>query len=564
MSAARRLGLAACLLALALTPRFPDAAAQDKDKDNPNAADEATLTDAGLKHDGAALLTFFRKRTPSADDQTKLAELIKRLGDDAYTVREKASEELTAAGRVALPLLKEAVHDPDLEVSRRAERILQQLESGNDLQVVLASARLLAARKPAGAVEAVLAYLPFVEDPSAEEELHETLDVVGLSKDRADALLVKALSDKNALRRAAAAWVVGRSADKEQRGLVRERLKDDDARVRLRAAQGLLAGKEGEALPALVALVGDAPPHLARQAEEVLFGVAREKAPSVSVGEGSEAERKKCREAWEAWYRADGVKIDLARLDAEPRLLGLTLCVAWDSDGVATGRVFEIDKDGKERWSVSDVSNPVDACVIRGERFLVAEQSAQRVTERDLKGKVLWEHKVTDSLVSCKRLPNGNTWIVTYNQIMEVTKDNKVLYTHGSKHGWISHAAKLRNGNIGYMTYSGQLVEIDAKGTEIKMIKIDSGAVGLIKFEQLPNGNFLVPQQQQGKLQELDPTGKVVWSFDMPNPSAAKRLPNGNTLVCSYQGRKVVEVTRAGKVVWEKSPGAGLLNASRR
>jgi hypothetical protein len=563
MSSPRRLA-AASLLSLGVALCGFALPAQEQPKENPYAGDEAVLNGAGLKYDGPGLLTFFRKRTVTDGELAKLRELVKRLGDDSFAVRERTSEELTAAGRVVAPLLKEAVNDPDLEISRRAERILQQLEASNDLQLVLAASHLLAARKPAGAVEAVLNYLPFAEDPAAEEELQVTLLAVGVGKDRADDLLLKALTDKNVARRAASARAVARSADKEQRALARQLLKDAEPKVRLAAARGLLAARDGESLPALVALVGDGPAPLSRQAEELLFYVAGEKSPNVYVGEGSEAERKKSRTAWEAWYKADGVKLDLTKLDSETHLLGLTLCCAWDADGVPTGRVFEIDLSGKERWTISDVKHPVDACMIRGDHVLIAEQSGQRVTERDLKGAVVWEHKVTDSLVSCKRLPNGNTWIVTYSQIMEVTRDNKVLYTHGSKYGWISHAAKLRNGNIGYMTYNGKLVEIDPKGTEIRTIAIDNGSAGLIKFEQLSNGNYLVPQQQRGKIEELDATGKVVWSFDMPMVSSATRLPSGNTLLASYNGRKVVEVNKAGKVVWEKSPGAGLLNATRR
>jgi hypothetical protein len=302
----------------------------------------------------------------------------------------------------------------------------------------------------------------------------------------------------------------------------------------------------------------------ASQAEDLLCRVAGEKSPAVSVGYGPDAERKKARAAWETWYKAEGSKLDLAKLDLEKRQLGLTLCIAWDSEKVNAGRVFELDTAGRERWTVNNVSHPVDGHMIRGDRVLIAEQTGMRVTERDLKGNVLWEHKVSDNLVSCRRLPNGNTWIVTYSHITEVTPDNKTVLDLTVKRPWISHAARLRNGNIGYMNYSGDLVEIDTKGNEVRTLKIDPGSAGLVKFEQLPNGNFLVPQQKQGKVQEMTPDGKVVWSFDMAMASSATRLPNGNVLIASYSGRKVVEVNRAGKVVWEKSPGAGLLNAHRR
>src|SRR5262249_45738652 len=156
--------------------------------------DEATLKAAGLSTDGASLVNFFRKRSLTEADLDKLRELIKKLGDDEFKVREQATEDLLAAGRLVIPLLKEAVNDPGLEISRRAERCLEQLEKSNDAPVVLAAARLLGAKKPAGAAEVILVHLPFVEDPLAEEELITSLAATALTKGKADEVVVKALS----------------------------------------------------------------------------------------------------------------------------------------------------------------------------------------------------------------------------------------------------------------------------------------------------------------------------------------------------------------------------------
>src|SRR5437868_983519 len=60
-------------------------------------ADEATLRDAGLKADGPGLLAYLRKQTPSEEDNARLAETVRRLGDRSYAVREQASRELLSA-----------------------------------------------------------------------------------------------------------------------------------------------------------------------------------------------------------------------------------------------------------------------------------------------------------------------------------------------------------------------------------------------------------------------------------------------------------------------------------
>ncbi len=70
------------------------------------AFNEKLLREAGQIPDGPGLVAFFRSRVLSEADQHRLKLAVVRLGDDAYEVREKASRELTRAGRFALPLLR--------------------------------------------------------------------------------------------------------------------------------------------------------------------------------------------------------------------------------------------------------------------------------------------------------------------------------------------------------------------------------------------------------------------------------------------------------------------------
>src|SRR5207302_10742741 len=123
------------------------------------ASDEAVLKAAGLATDGTAIVRFFQKRTLTEADQSLLAANVRRLGADSFPERERAMLELGAAGRSALPFLRPALNDPNAEIVQRAKRLLQELESGRELDLVQAAARLLADRRPAGAAEAVLRFL---------------------------------------------------------------------------------------------------------------------------------------------------------------------------------------------------------------------------------------------------------------------------------------------------------------------------------------------------------------------------------------------------------------------
>jgi transposase len=69
-----------------------------------------------------------RGNSGKAAKSDRVATLIKQLGDDAFATREAASKELVDIGEPALPALrKAATSSDDLEIRRRAERIIQAI-----------------------------------------------------------------------------------------------------------------------------------------------------------------------------------------------------------------------------------------------------------------------------------------------------------------------------------------------------------------------------------------------------------------------------------------------------
>jgi HEAT repeat protein len=527
------------------------------------ATDEATLREAGVKTDGASLLEFIRRRTLSEADQARLADTVRRLGDSDFGVREQAMADLLAAGRSAIPFLRPALDDADVEIARRARRCLQAVESSSAVSQAMAVVRLIADRRPEGATEALLNYLPFVDDDTLEEELLTSLGIVGVRDGKPDRLLLDALQDRAAVRRAAAALILGRLPEPHRPRLVRQLLTDTDPRVRLRAAQGLVAGKDREAIPALLALLSDGPLATAWPAEDLLCQIAGEHAPSAAVGAGQEAERRKCREAWEAWWRQHNSTIDLTKLDLGERMIGLTLICAADGYNGGKGKVWEVGPDGKTRWEINDVQYPVDAQMLPGNRVLIAEQSGRRVTERDLTGKILWSCAVNDSVIAAQRLPNGNTFIGTYNSLYEVNREGETVVRYPGHKGTIWSACKLRNGQVAYMGSTYTLAVMDERGTELRSIKIDFSGIGLVKPEPLPGGRFLVGQRNN--IVEVDDKGAVIWqSTAIQGASSGMRLPNGNVICASQINRRVVELDRNGKLLWEQKLEGSPMRIRRR
>jgi hypothetical protein len=517
--------------------------------DQPSDPDEELLQRCEVSTDGPGLLAFLRRRTLAEEDRRRLERLIQQLASGSFKAREHASRELALIGPPALPLLRRALRDPDREVVRRAERCIAEIERGPGPALPAAALHLLARRSPLGTVQVMLDYAPFVDDDSVEEALLASLGVVAVRQGTVDPLLLQALTDPQAGRRLAAAYVVGRRGTAEQRGLAKRLLRDRDAQVRYRAAQGLIAGRERDGVPTLVALLADAPLPIARQAEELLYQIAGDHSPRESLGIGTDAARQRCRQAWAAWWREQGARVDLARLEDEERQAGLTVVSEPFSNAV-----WECGPDGKVRWRITGLQSPWDAQSLPGGRVLIAEYQGSRVTERDQEGRLIWEKRVAGTPNCCQRLPNGNTFITTNQVILEVDRNGQVVYSYSPGDNlYIVGAMKERGGRIVCGTSQGVVTYQQGEaGTKWKMTRVGH-IQNWCRAEALPGGRVLVAIPSEDKVLELDPTGKVLTSWGVAGAASAVRLPNGHTLVACSRNNRIVELDRDGKTLWEKT-----------
>jgi hypothetical protein len=294
--------------------------------------------------------------------------------------------------------------------------------------------------------------------------------------------------------------------------------------------------------------------------EETLMQLAGDKAPRLTLGDNPPA---KVRGAWAAWWRHHRDKIDLARLDQPSALLGYTLLVLRGSPRNIAGEVTEIAKDGTTRWQISDLNYPMDAQVIGNDRVLIAEYRGQKVTERDLKGKVLWQ-KAVDMPTGCQRLANGNTFIVTRLLLVEVDRKGREVFSYRPPNYLVVAARKLRNGQIAVVATDGSYRRLDARGKEVKSFPVGRLYTVGVSFDVLPSGHMVVPDYRGNRVVEFDGDGKMVWQAEVRRPTSVMRLPNGNTLVASRTPREVMEIDRKGKEVWRHAVKGYLIKASRR
>jgi hypothetical protein len=513
------------------------------------AEDEQLLKAASVDTDGPALLDFFRHLTLSDADRRRIDGLVKQLGDDDFDVREKASAELVSLGPKTMRLLRRMVKDRDPEVARRAQDCVRRLEQGgkttapNSHHLPAAAARLLAVRKPDGAAEVLLRYLPFADDESIIEEIELTLAAVALREGRAEPALTKALTAEEPLSRGIAGAALARARAAEHQNAIRKLLLDPDVTVRLRVGLALTFAKDKDAVPVLIDLLGQVPPEQGWLIVDLLSRLAGDKGPAVSLGTDA-GSQKKCRDAWAGWWREHGAAFEMPALDGARRLLGYTLITGPD-----TGKVIELDRDGNVRWQVGGLQSPFEAHVLPGNRLLVAEYSGQ-VTERNLRGEIVWQKQIPYAM-QCQRLANGSTFIVTIHHLIEVDAagQERVLYQPTQPGTFLLVARKLRDGQIVAVHGDGTCVRLDAAGKE--MTRFAVGRVSNNCLHVMPNGHIVVAKFFDGKVTEYDTEGKVVGEITCPSAFSAQRLPNGNTLIACHEPPRVVELDRAGKQVWE-------------
>jgi HEAT repeat protein len=513
--------------------------------------------------EGPALLEELRKRTLTPENRKKVLALIEQLDARSFAAREKAVSGLVSFGPLAAPLLREAVKSKSHERGRRAAAVLDRIAKGKQDPLPGSAPRLVALRRPAGAVEALLAFLPGTEDEALQDGVRQALGALATHNGKADPALVKALDDPSPRLRQAAADALARHGGAEGRAAVRKLLTDRDPSIRLRVALGLVVGGEREAVPVLINALAEVPPGEAGQAEETLRLLAGGSGPESPSADTAEA-RGKYRDAWTSWWKQRGPKVDLARLHqthSQP-VLGYTLLV--EVGGVGGGRVREVTRDGKVRWCVENIAFPVDAYVLGGNRFLVAEFNGRRVTERDFKGKILWSKDGLNSLpVNVQRLSNGNTFIATSNEVLEIDRRGKTVAQHFVNNG-VSAAYRLRNGETIVLTNGNQCVRLDARGKEVKSFESGRGGGWTSGIDVGPDGKILVAQPNQNMVVEYDRNGKLLWKAASPNITSATRLPGGRVLVASYSSRHVMELDRAGRTVWQFRSDQPVFRARRR
>jgi hypothetical protein len=508
--------------------------------------DIAFLKQHGVSDNLDGLLAYLKDRTLDDAKIKRIRELITETGHARFAVRERAAKELLQYGMSALRFLDEARQDKDPEVADRAARLIEQIKGGPGSSLPIAVLRQVRRINSADAVVVVMKYLPFADDTMVDDEALQTLLKIALQEGKPDPRIREFLKDSFPARRAAVGYIIGRARADADVEAARKLLADADPWVRLRTAQGMIACENRDGVPALIKLVEPQVEEITWRAEDLLRRIARDESPS-SPTDDKPASRKAYVAAWDAWWAKNSKTAGLALANELP-LLNLWLGIEYN-----TNSVWECTRDGKRLWTIT-AQGPMDAQVLPGNRVLIAEQEAKRVTERDFKGNIIWEYTTTEDTINCKRLPNGNTWIGTRYTVMEVRPDKTVVYSHRLSEQYMHAVRRLSNGGAVGITSTGVIHEMNADGKKVRGANVPhEGTWGDV--DVLPNGNYLVSNYANGFVREVDQTGKTIRQVKTSPATGVERLPNGQLLVSGGELAQIIDWN--GRVQWStKSNGS--------
>lgn len=561
------------------------------DKADSTATDQATLDKKaleaiGLKDDDAdGMLKYLKSRTLTEVDQAKIADLIKKLGDEDFESRNAATAELERIGPPAIGPLRLAAKDDNAnpEAQYRARDTLKRMEKVPHAEVAAACARALAKAKKPEAVPVLLAYLPLADSGAVADAIRDTLAASAVTDGKPSPQLLTALTDANPVRRGAAGVALlgnggNAAALKEVLPTVfAAAKKETDKEAKFALTFGvLLVGRDKAALPLLLDLLPDMTRAQVWQAEDLLVQLAGNDAPKARCIQGKKESGAKAQKAWADWWAKAGDKVDLAKADLSQRIQGRLFVLSHNYNFNAQGVLAEYGADEKERNRIANMGFPMDVAFTGDGRMWTAEQNTQSIVERDLTGKQLNNRQVMIDMPGGGRqftqpqgvqvLEDGGVMAVCRNAVVVYDKKGEVKakYLRPNNPNFGNHditaATRLKNGEIAVFvlnnTNQGQkptVIFLDKDGKEIekKTISVPSayhqGAI-------LESGEGRVMVTETNKVVEYDiKTGKAVWEkANLNNPRSLQRLPNGNILVLhGYNPGTVTEFTPEGEVAWK-------------
>jgi len=486
------------------------------------------------------IVEYMRKIHADNTNNELVRNLIRQLGDDSFTERDRATKALMSMAVLPEAALRQAAESEDAEVRARAEHILREADNRTCVLTLRAAMRTIQRKGLKGAAPAILRLVPLFPDLYVQRHFHDGLRATSRKAD-ADLFRRTMRGSDPDLRIAAVVGLASIPGENHRADLHDAAVKDKHDRVRLAAAHELANVGDRRCLEALQALLSSEDAGVRARSCALLRALTGRRFDFVAYDK--DETRSKAVEAWTGWLAGEG---KTAKLSFPPRVkpaeTGRTLMC-----GFGTHVVREIDASGKETFRIS-IRGPWGCQGLPNGHRLVASHLSRSVHEYDESGKEVWKKdKLPGGAMSVQRLENGNTLVACSDShcILEITRGGKIAW-QVTIQGRPVDARRLDNGRtLVALQLANRVVEVNREGKVVwKLENVFTPQTA----QRLDGGNTLVAETSKNVVNEYDAGGRVVWSKGgFTSPYDTQRLSNGNTLVVDSIG--VHEVSPNGKII---------------
>jgi hypothetical protein len=188
--------------------------------------------------------------------------------------------------------------------------------------------------------------------------------------------------------------------------------------------------------------------------------------------------------------------------------------------------------------------------------LLITDQFNNRVIELDPgSNSIVWSFGSGNSQ-SCNPGPGA---IIGSNDAERLSNGLTVMAGTGIPPG-VPNTAPCADNRVIVVDQSGLIVwqygQAGKNGTAPNLLNVP------VFVAQLPNQDFLIVDQGNNRVIEVNGTKTIVWSYGPTSgpgalnvPNSAELLTNGDILIADENNNRTIEINRAGQIIWEYSQG---------
>ena len=389
----------------------------------------------------------------------RIRELIVKLGNSAWKVRQAASAELLESGPEILPLLTKAVNHKDIEISDRVSVAIKTIQArtediGSDLSPAIDTLAAVHDKKLLGMLLQLLDHSTLSGRRTAEYALRR---ITGKS------FGFNAHDEPPARARAAGKW---RQWWKDNKA----KFSYDQVGIKARSLMFLITNADAKTITA-VTLQGKTV--WSKVMRTTIYCATGTAGGNIIAGYNRGAVEEYNQQGKAIWVPTMSPKRTTGVFDVDRLANGNTL-IAYGNGKC----VIEINAKGKTIWQATGLGCPTSAQRLGNGNTLIADHSVRRVIEVDAKGKVVWEKTGLSNPCDAVSLRNGNVLIGESSRVMEVNRAGKIVWQRKCP-SRVTSLCSLPDGTIAIANQAEGAILLGHNGKKIRQLLPLKGSKGL-------------------------------------------------------------------------------------